>query len=207
MSPCAPALPPPDLARALERLADALAWPLILLHDQGQLRYVNGAAQALLNAGVPLQLTVLGRLQPSSASYRTDFALALQAAAAGQTVSLRWPGRPGGHAATLRPLAARPGEAPLLLLRLSLPQPLAAGCDLGAVAQMLGLTPAETRVLHGLARGQGATQMAEELGIASSTARRHVRGLLRKSGTPRVAALLMALGRLPPVVPAFGLGK
>ena len=54
-------------------------------------------------------------------------------------------------------------------------------------------------MLQGLAAGQSPAALAVALGVTPGTVRRHIRALRRKTGYGSVAALLMALGRLPPV--------
>lgn len=116
--PRVPLHPTADLAPALERMADALAWPLMLVDEQGYLHHANRTAHELLAVGHPLRLDDQRRLQPAALSYRADLQLALHEAARGLTRELSWPGRPGGSRGTLRPLARLPDGTPLLLLDL-----------------------------------------------------------------------------------------
>lgn len=55
------------------------------------------------------------------------------------------------------------------------------------------LTPAEARVLHDLANGRGATEIAELRVVAISTVRSHIRQILRKLGVgSQLAAVALA---------------
>lgn len=56
-------------------------------------------------------------------------------------------------------------------------------------AQLFGLTPAETRMLAALIFGEGVTCAAEQLKMAESTARTHIRHILEKTDTHRQAEL------------------
>ncbi len=206
VAPVAPA----ELAPALARMADLLAWPLMLIDEHGALRHANRAARHLLRAGKPLRLLPNQQLQPAAAAWRAEFAGALKAAALGQPGVLRWPGRRLGFQGTLQALnelndlnnlnrpAGRGARTTLLLLALA----PASGFtpDLAAYGAAHGLTAAEQRVLSLLARGRNAAQAAADAGVAVSTARSHIASLRRKTGHTSVAALLLDLNRLPPVL-------
>lgn len=209
VAPVAP-VAPAELAPALARMADLLAWPLMLIDEHGALRHANRAARHLLRAGKPLRLLPNQQLQPAAAAWRAEFAGALEAAALGQPGVLRWPGRRLGFQGTLQALnelndlnnlnrpAGRGARTTLLLLALA----PASGFtpDLAAYGAAHGLTAAEQRVLSLLARGRNAAQAAADAGVAVSTARSHIASLRRKTGHTSVAALLLDLNRLPPVL-------
>jgi FixJ family two-component response regulator len=72
------------------------------------------------------------------------------------------------------------------------------GPDLSAYADAERLSAPERRVLQGLVAGQTPAALAPDLKLAPSTVRRHTAALCRKTGYASLAALLMALGRLPP---------
>lgn len=209
VAPVAP-VTPAELAPALARMADLLAWPLMLIDEHGALRHANRAARHLLQAGKPLRLLPNQQLQPAAPAWRAEFAGALEAAALGQPGVLRWPGRPLGFQGTLQALnelnelnelnrpADRGARTTLLLLALA----PASGFtpDLAAYGAAHGLTAAEQRVLSLLARGRNAAQVAADAGVAVSTARSHITSLRRKTGHTSVAALLLDLNRLPPML-------
>lgn len=215
-APVAPVAPvtPAELAPALARMADLLAWPLMLVDEHGALRHANRAARRLLRAGKPLRLLPNQQLQPAAAAWRAEFAGALEAAALGQPGVLRWPGRPLGFQGTLQALnelnelnrpADRGARTTLLLLALAPASGLTP--DLAAYGAAHRLTAAEQRVLSLLARGRNAAQAAADAGVAVSTARSHIASLRRKTGHTSVAALLLDLNRLPPVLGSSGDGK
>ena len=72
------------------------------------------------------------------------------------------------------------------------------GPDLVAYADAERLSAPERRVLQGLAAGRKPATLAAELGVTLNTVQRHTTALRRKTGYASVAALLMAIGRLPP---------
>ena len=191
------------LAQTLTLVADALAWPLLLLQADGRLLLANLAARLLLRQGAPLRLSTRRRVAPGDPLRCAEFQQALHDAARGQGPRLlRWPGPAnGGHtSAMLSRLAgdahAMPG-GPTLLLALS----MAGGrrTDLLAFAALHRLSPAETRVLQRLALGEGSTRVAQALGVGASTVRSQTLSLRRKTGHASVAKLLQTLAGLPPL--------
>lgn len=199
----------PVLVSALVRMADALAWPLVLVDDQGVLHHANHSGRAVLATGQPLRLDAQQRLQPASQSQRADFWLALQAAAAGQPRELRWPGKSGGSTATLRPLTPLPGAAVLLLLDLK-PDFHAAPTrrpDVEAYGQAHDLSPAQQQLLQALAEGRRVKQLASDLRLPPSTVRSRLVALRHKTGHARIDDLLRTLWALPPVLGAAADGK
>ena len=191
---------------ALVRMADALAWPLLLVDDQAVLHHANHSGRAMLVTGQPLRLDAQQRLQPASPSHRADFWLALQAAAAGQARELRWPGRPGGSTATLRPLAPLPGASVLLLLDLK-PAFRATPTrrpDVQAYAEARGLSAAQLQLLLALAEGRSVRQLASDLQLPPSTVRSRLVTLRHKTGHERIDDLLRTLWALPPEMEVIG---
>ena len=212
------------MASALLRLADLLAWPLLLMDAHGVLRHANLAARQCLADRQPLR-QLAQRLAPAADALRPAFEAALQAAAAGQPQVLAWPTQAGEIQGRLHRLpdaanTANTADAAnaantantetLLMLVLSVNgQP---GPDLPAYASAHHLSAAERRVLQALVRAGsvnagvdggvagGMDGVAADLGLALSTVRRHVHALRRKTGHASVAELLMTVGRLPPAM-------
>lgn len=190
---------PPSFAAApaelLAQVADALAWPLLLLRRDASLMHANAAARQLLRRGQPLRLDQ-GRAVPVPAGQRPAFDAALQQARDERRL-LHWPGAAGGMTVTLAALpAVTPAEAPVMVV-------LSGGDgradDAQAYADLHGLTAAETRVLQRLALGESTRQAAAALGVGVATVRTQVMNLRRKTGHPSVPALLRSLAALPPL--------
>ena len=187
-----------QLAPALLRLADALAWPLLLMDAHGVLRHANLAARQCLADRQPLCRLAHQRLSPLAEPLRPAFVAALQAAAAGQPQVLAWPTPAGEIQGHLHRLPHAADTETLLMLVLSVNgQP---GPDLPAYASASHLSAPELRVLDALVRAGSVHRVAADLGLASSTVRRHVNALRRKTGHASVAELLMTVGRLPPAM-------
>ncbi len=183
----------------LAQAADALAAPMALMTVDGELLYGNAAFQRVLAApGGPLRLQG-GRLQPASLPAAKSFATRLAAAAQGQAQPLH--AHTEGLTGNLVLLAAtvvesKPKPAPVRLV-LTLETTGAAGLDW--YATHLGLTPAETRVLKGLAAGADAVQVARRFGLKTATVRGHLVNIRRKTGHTSLRALLLELANLPPL--------
>jgi DNA-binding CsgD family transcriptional regulator len=62
-----------------------------------------------------------------------------------------------------------------------------------AFAKLYKLTGGELRVLLALARGVGAKEAADSLGISEATVRTHLQQMFSKTGTSRQADLLRLL--------------
>lgn len=196
LSPAQPS--PAQLSPALRRLADALAWPLLLMDREGVLRHANLAARQCLADRQPLCRLARQRLSPTAEPLRAAFALALQAAAAGQPQRLTWPMPAGEIQGRLHRLPGAEGTETILMLVLSVDgQP---GPDLPAYASASHLSAPERRVLQALVQAGSAERVARDLRLAPGTVRRHVSALCRKTGHASVAELLMTVGRLPPAM-------
>ena len=195
---------------ALLRLADALAWPLLLLDAHGLLHHANLAARQCLADHQPLRLLAHQRLMPAAAPLQQAFVAALQAAAAGRPQVLAWPTPAGTVQGRLHRLPPAAGTETLLMLTLAVDgQP---GPDLTGYASASHLSAPERRVLQALVRAGSADHVvggvagcmaggaAADLGLAPGTVRRHIHALCRKTGHASVAELLMTVGRLPPAL-------
>jgi len=205
----APVGPAPNAVAALVQAADALALGLLLLTDQGRLLHANAAGQTLLAAGGWLRLqadgmVVAGPDAPAAQALR----LALTQAAEGRRQWLRAPAAGGAVAGTasgaavsatlVRLPAWRQGEPAALLMTVTDP---GAARELASYAAEHALTPAESRVLAVLCQGLDQASAAAALGVTLATLRSHVAAVRRKTGHRRLATLLQAVARLPPLAP------
>lgn len=188
MSGPAVSAPPPE---TLASVADALAWPLMVLRDDASLVHANVAASELLHGRGPFELGPQRHLRPRDRSRRDAFAEAVRDAAAGTRRVL------GPHeAGTLCVVSSLGRCAPGTVL---LALPAGGPPDVADWAVSHGLTPAETRVLARFVRGERGPAIARSLGIGLATVRSHMLALRQKSGYGSATALLAALLRLPPL--------
>jgi DNA-binding CsgD family transcriptional regulator len=188
----------PPLA-VLSQMADALPWPMLVLHPDGWLVHANRAARQLLADSRTLTLMQGRRLMASPARLQDKLDEAVAAAVNQGTRSLlQFPGPGSGYMATICRLSAdAPGQPVHVLLALAGEDSRVA--DTRHFAELHGLSPAETRVLVCLARGNSSTHVATELGVTASTVRSQILSLRRKTGHASVTQLLRALNRMPPL--------
>jgi DNA-binding CsgD family transcriptional regulator len=190
---------------AFRALLDQVPHALFLV--DGELRPVamNGAAAAMTEAGSPLRVAagrlvaargeddealhravraalggVKGRPRPAELALRRDCDL--------QSVLLRV-ARLGAHGG----FADAPEE---LVLILAIDPEARRGQPAAAAARLWGLTPAEARLCHLLARGLRPAEAARELGLSPHTVHAQLRQIFAKAGVHRQAELLRLLERL-----------
>jgi DNA-binding CsgD family transcriptional regulator len=184
-------------AAVLAQVADALAWPLLLLQSDGAVLHANAAAWRALHLGRPLRLSAQRRVEPAQPRLRADFTAALADAAAGRHRVLHWAAEGPPCNASLTALAADDGGRVPVLVALSLAETRAAGAR--AYAALHGLSGAETRVLERLALGESSGRAAAALGVTAATVRGQIVALRRKTGHASVGALVQTLAALPPL--------
>ena len=199
----------------LEKTLDGLSAGVFLTARDGQVVYMNAAAERQVRAGQPIRLEDK-RLSAVNPVARAALAQAIDAAMRGgaepscNSPSVAIPddtGAGGGYVAT--PLPIENGE------RNGRRTPLAASVAVfmqdpdhvplmpgEAFARLHGLTGAELRVLLALAQGRGGMESAEMLGITEPTVRTHLQRIFSKTGTTRQSDLLSLLHRSTPPVRA-----
>jgi DNA-binding CsgD family transcriptional regulator len=140
-------------------------------------------------------------LAPASEAEQARMTRAVEGAHAGQWSLVRLGAGAASLSIAVFPL--RHGErtsGPLALLLFGLSQsqePLAIQLYAGSC----GLTPAETRVLLGLAEGLVPKQIASKHDVLLSTVRTQISSIRDKTGTRRLSDLMQALVSLPPIMP------
>jgi DNA-binding CsgD family transcriptional regulator len=186
-------------AAVLAQVADALAWPLLLVQADGILLHANAAARCTLRQGSLLRLSADRRVEPGPSGRRAEFAAVLAAAPAAAQRVLQWVDGDPPCTASIAALAADGAGRVPVLVALSVAGTGAASAR--AYASLHGLSGAETRVLERLALGDNSRRAAAALGVTPATVRSHVVALRRKTGHATVAALLQTLAALPPLAP------
>ncbi|SCX73495.1 helix-turn-helix transcriptional regulator [Variovorax sp. EL159] len=179
---------------------DGLPQGIAVLEATGQLQYFNRQAESHTSAGGPCEV-VHGRLLFRTGQYQSGF-LALLHKACGQS------GPATGGAMRVPRASGTPLDVSVLPLKASHPlasfrqQHLAlvvftsrdtdavTTTDPRALAQLLGLTPAESRLALLLAAGKTVKDFALVQQCAEHTARYHLKNLLRKSGCHRQVELV-----------------
>ncbi|HVE54193.1 MAG TPA: LuxR C-terminal-related transcriptional regulator [Ramlibacter sp.] len=184
-------------AAGLSLVMDELAYGVLLATLQGQLLHANLAARHELARRKVLTVHE-GHVQTVDAAQARALLNALARAETGRRslISLRASGTLLSVAVV--PLRARreeTGSVALVFSRVSV-------CDavmLCFFARTYGLTPSEEQVLAILCRGYSAPEVAQQLNVAVSTVRSHVRSLCAKTHSNGVRALVGQIAVLPPI--------
>lgn len=185
-------------AGGLSLLMDELAYGVLLASAKGQLLHANQTARHEL-AHRRLLAVEDGLLQTSDVGQARVLVQALARAESGRRslIVLRsGEARMNLAVVPLRPERPHdPGAIALIFSRASV-------CDsvmLCFFARAHGLTPAEEQVLAILCQGYSAPEIAQQLNVAVSTIRSHVRSLCAKTQTNGVRALVGQVAVLPPI--------
>jgi DNA-binding CsgD family transcriptional regulator len=186
----------------LAALMDEFAHAAIVTALDGRMLHANQAARHEL-ARARVVVLQRGVVQACRADSDTELHLALARAADGKRSLLHLDATEGPAVPVavlpLKGHAGDPARAALIFARASV-------CDelmLGFFARKYSLTPTEQQVLAILCDGCSAPQVAEQLHVAVSTVRSHIRSLCAKTRTNGVRELVGRLAVLPPVAPAF----
>ncbi|MBG9388515.1 helix-turn-helix transcriptional regulator [Caenimonas aquaedulcis] len=192
----------PGLSAGLAYLVDELAHGVIVATTQGRMLHASQPARHELSRRRILFISE-GRLMactPEGAHVLQE-ALAKVAEGKRSLVELVAPSGPGLTLALL-PLkggSSRSPRAAILLARASV-------CDslmLCFFARNHGLTSTEEQVLGILCQGSSAPQVAQQLKVAVSTVRSHVRSMCAKTRSSGVRELINRVAVLPPIAPPF----
>ena len=199
------------LFEALGSTLDSIAMGVIIVADQGRILHTNQAAQRMLDVRSPI-VSLGGCLGALQAELTKELRRAIAAAqadasligAAGIGVPLVDKNMTAATAHVL-PLArgdrpARRSNAETAAAVFVTPASTASPADVGTVARIFSLTPAEVRLLQLLVSGASLMEAAAALGITEATARTHRNHIFTKTGVSRRTDLLALVGRLVPLI-------
>lgn len=176
---------------------DAVDYGMALVCADGEVLHLNRRARQALGQDAPLQV-MAGSLRAT----HTQDLLRLHAALHDATQRGRRRMLGLGDAASRLVCAlvpVQPGVAVLLLGRSDSGTMLSIEC----LAQLYGLTAAETRVLRSLSRGLTPVDIAREQGVKLCTVRTQIGTLRGKTDTPSITALVRLVSGLPPMANAL----
>lgn len=178
---------------------DELAHGVLLASLKGQVLHANQAARHELARKRVLSVTE-GHLHTTDAAQAKVLGQALAKAETGRRslIALRTPARQRVSIAVV-PLR---GERPQLMGQVALVFSRHSVCDavmLCFFARTHGLTPSEEQVLGILCQGYSAPEIAQQLDVAVSTVRSHVRSMCAKTQSNGVRALVNQVAVLPPI--------
>lgn len=187
-----------DAEPALACLFDEMAHGLMLATGRGCLLHANHAAQAELGSARALALRH-GRVHATSNDEdRALHDLLTKAADDGKRGFMTLRGD-AAHAVSVAVVPVRNANA---VAQVALVLGRASVCGstmLGAFARGHGLTPAESQVLGILCHGYSAPEVAQQLRVAVSTVRSHIRSLCGKTASNGVRELVTRIAVLPPM--------
>lgn len=136
------------------------------------------------------------RVQAVTPDGQSQLASAMQAVRAGQKSLITL--NAGGLNLNLMAVPLKGRDSSRALLMFARP----AMCDalvLSSFSARFGLTRSEEGVLAALCQGYNTPEVAEQLGVAVSTVRTHVRNLCAKTGSAGVRDLVQQIATLPPL--------
>ncbi len=195
----------------LERTLDKLLAGVFLTARDGQVVYMNAAAQRQIKDAKAVRL-INNRLCPADSVAHAALSKTIAQAASGKyeinitSHSLAIPDKDGhGYVATFLPMEQserREVFAPYAATcAIFMQDPQASPLMPGeAFARLHGLTGAELRVVLALSQGLGGKESAEILGISEPTVRSHLQRIFSKTGTTRQSRLLQLLHNSTPAV-------
>ena len=179
------------MSEALERCGRGLA----LLDGRGRPLFVNAPLEAIFKASDGLVVAREGISALARDSTRAMHALIANAALGGSGGTLAVP-RPSGappYSVVVSPVSKRApilaGTEAVVLVVVSDPAS-AVRVDVKLLQTAYGLTFAEARIASRLANGATIDTVAQQLRIAVSTARTHLKRILHKTGTNRQSELV-----------------
>jgi DNA-binding CsgD family transcriptional regulator/PAS domain-containing protein len=198
----------------LERTLDGLVAGVFLTARDGRVVYMNAAAERQIGTGNCIRI-VNNRIFPTDRATRAALSKAIDEAAHDDIDkdvnehSLAIPDVDGGpgYVATLLPVERgqrRDIIAPFAAsVAVFTKDPVQAPLMPGeAFARLYGLTGGELRVLLALARGLGAKEAADMLGVSEPTVRTHLQLIFSKTDTTRQADLVRLLQNSTPPIRA-----
>lgn len=190
------------LAAIVRSIVDHIQYGAMVVDAAGLVSFANRAAVHECRRQSSMLRIDNGRLVAPQGSDGRRIAAALDGARAGRWSMLRLGADPAPLMVAVLPLSASACQAePLVLLMFGLRQ-CAESVALLLYARACRLTPAETRVLRGLAEGLAPQQIASRDRVLLSTVRTHVRNIREKTGTRSITELTHALIGLPGIMPA-----
>jgi len=191
---------------------DGIGAGLFFVDSSGRIVHANASGHAMLAQGAPVRACG-GRLTPNDTSAEQGlyeiFGMAESgdAAVGARGVAVPLAARDGEHyiahvlplttGARRRSGTAYAAVAAVFVQKATLDMP----SPLESIAKFYKLTPTELRVLFAIVQVGGVPEVAEAMGISSSTVKTHLRRLFAKTGTDRQADLVkLVAGYANPLV-------
>ena len=182
---------------------DWLAAGAIFTDEHGRIIETNPAGERILRRGDGLTMRD-GRIAARRSFETAKLARLIADAAvagpsipsAGRMLVARDEGRPP-YVVRVAPAG---GDLPMAILIVSAP----GECRVsqGELAELYGLSPAESRIALALAQGKRLTELADQFGVQISTLRTQLSSILAKCGVERQSELVRLISSIPVIDPA-----
>jgi DNA-binding CsgD family transcriptional regulator len=193
---------------ALASALDGFAVGVVIVGAEGRILHANEPARGMLARGTPI-LSSNGRLATLQPKTTGELQQAISIAQANEaSIGKVGIGVPllnqnmSVATAHVLPLARGDRRTRLLPQAMAavfvLPVDAPAPADLGTIARIFELTPAEGRLMKELAAGKSITDAAACLGVAEPTAKTHRAHIFSKMGIKRRTELMALIARLIP---------
>ena len=178
-----------DLASdALELLPEGV----VVIEEDGRVCGMNGAARRLLGERGGLSLGPRGltsRCRDTTRELRRAIQAAARGSETGQTLYVPRIDRPPLLVRIFSLESGRGHRAAVFVREAPMPAPPSAE----QIVDRFGVSPMESEVAHRLAGDSSVASIARDLGIAVDTVRGHLKGLFKKTGAHRQAAVVALL--------------
>jgi DNA-binding CsgD family transcriptional regulator len=190
---------------ALSSTLDSLTIGVVIVGDQGRILHANQAAQRMFTARSPIVSLggCLCALQGElTKELRRAIATAQQnpAGVVGSGIGVPLVDKHLDAAtAHVLPLVCNGHHSSVAAVFVTSPG-AELPAEIGTVARIFSLTPAEARLLQHLVAGASLNEAAAALGIAEATARTHRNHIFTKTGVSRRTDLLVLVTRLVPPI-------
>jgi DNA-binding CsgD family transcriptional regulator len=192
----------PGLGAMLALLLDEMAYATVIATPDAKVVHANHAGRHELARGRVLT-SVKGALHTRAPEDMQILQDSLARAALGKRGLITLATSDGAYlSVAVLPLctqAGAPARAALMFSRALVCESLM----LGFFARIHSLTPTEESVLGILCQGHSAPEVAQQMQVAVSTVRSHIRSLCAKTRSAGVRELVNRVAVLPPVAPAF----
>jgi DNA-binding CsgD family transcriptional regulator len=193
------------LFEALGGALDSIVIGVIIVAEQGRILHANQAAQRMLSARSPIISLggCLCALQPGptkelkrAIATAQDDAKGIPGGGIGVPLVDTTMSAATAHVLPLACGGARASAAAVFVT----PGSAALPAEIGTVARIFSLTPAEARLFQHLVTGASLTEAATALGVTEATARTHRNHIFTKTGVSRRNDLLVLVTRLVPPI-------
>jgi DNA-binding CsgD family transcriptional regulator len=197
-------------ANAMASMFDLLAFSVFLMNGAGEVLHMNCAAGELVSRHCSIRI-VANRLvvQEPGANALIQQAIAgfsdASSPNAGARISVALKGARSELIATLSllngPHGGWPANPKMASIAMFVQEPRSVLAVPGeAFSKLYGLTRAELRVVLSLASNLAVQEIADELGVAATTVRSHLKSVFLKTGIKRQSDLLQLIARAAPLL-------